>query len=149
MLVAEPALIAPSAEPKPKPRVDLGGAWAGRVSGAIPHQVCMEIPADWRSQDGTIVYFDGVSCVGRFGLMGSEGALHTFMVSMRSENPTDPTDFSNGGECSDAGRIDVSLNTDGSLAWAWFVIDANAAQITATLNPVSACSRAVTQSRTK
>lgn len=51
------------------------------------------------------------------------------------------------GACADAGRIDVSLNTDGSLAWAWFVIDANTARVTATLNPVGACS--VTQSRTK
>lgn len=109
----------------------------------------MEIPADWRREDGTIVYFDGVSCVGPFGLAGSDGALHTFLVSMRSENPTDPTDFSNGGECSDAGRIDLSLNADGTLEWAWFVIDANHAQLTATLRPVSTCSRVVTQSRTK
>ncbi|HEY6727396.1 MAG TPA: hypothetical protein VI197_25350 [Polyangiaceae bacterium] len=111
---------------------DLAGAWGGWLSEGITYQVCMEIPADL-GREGVVAYFDGLECAGTIRHVASDGARHTFVETLLWGT------VSQGGNCVDTGRIEVSLNPDGSLAWAWFQIDASTPQVTTTLQKLPEC----------
>lgn len=117
--------------PAPTSVADVSGTWVGRVSERVgdeelSYQVCLQIPTDL-DQTGSIAYFDGMTCAGEIRYVGSEDMLHTFAEYLTSGN------VANGGECADRGRIEINIDSDGSLAWRWFQIDEILPQATATL----------------
>ena len=129
----------PPASPEPAPSADLSGIWRGWVLELVPgedrelkYQVCLQIPTDL-DERGSIEYFDGMTCAGIIQRVGSDDAMETFVEVLTSGNVT------NGGECADTGRIQVSVNPDGSLEWDWFQIDESVPQAEATLRKVEVC----------
>lgn len=118
--------------PRPARDAELSGAWGGSLSEEITYQMCMEIPADF-GREGVVVYFDGLDCAGTIRHVRSDGARHTFVERITWGRAVD------GRDCADTGRIEVSLNPDGSLAWAWFQVDHTTAQVTTTLRKLPEC----------
>ena len=110
----------------------LGGAWVGHVSEGIAYEVCMSVPLDL-SRPGSIKYFGGISCGGSLQYQGATGAIHTFSETLTFGNLT------NGGKCADTGRIEATINSDGSMQWQWFQPGSKAVQVAGVLRRQSQC----------
>lgn len=126
-----------SVVPAPTSAADVSGTWVGQAieqvgDQELSYQVCLQIPKEL-TEIGSVAYSDGITCSGLIRYIGYENMRHMFTEYLNSGN------VANGGECADTGRIEISLNPDGSLAWSWFQDLEKSPQVMATLSEADSC----------
>jgi hypothetical protein len=119
------------AEDTAEPGEALVGFWSGHVVDVLGpmFDLCMQITqVGTVGVAGTTSYSNGATCGGELSYL--EMMRDTYSFGER---------IVWGGPCIPAGRIDMRLNSDGTLDWEWFRTGSDVPQETSTMERVDRC----------